>query len=100
MTENDKNDLKVPRLDILDKPLSRDTRIKELCIGCPLKVWDERCCSLPDTLQYPAGQPFIYALNTKKITKKTPVFFKMVDSVIHQGCFSSSIFDFVRSSCF
>jgi hypothetical protein len=28
MTENDKNDLKVPRFDSLNQALSRDTRIK------------------------------------------------------------------------
>ncbi len=28
MTENDKNDLKVPRFDSLNKTLSRDTKIK------------------------------------------------------------------------
>ena len=39
MTENDKNDLKVPRFDSLNEALSRDTRIK---------VWTQavKCASL------------------------------------------------------
>jgi hypothetical protein len=39
MTENDKNDLKVPRFDSLNKALSRDSRIK---------VWTQavKCASL------------------------------------------------------
>ena len=84
MTENDKNDLKVPRFDSLNKALSRDTRIK---------VWTQavKCASLSrfgmkgaalfqalHNTKPGKASPMLHFARAKKIAKVAPAFFKMV----------------------
>jgi hypothetical protein len=84
MTENDKNDLKVPRFDSLNKALSRDSRIK---------VWTQavKCASLSRFGMKSAAlfqalhntkpgkaSPMLHFARAKKIAKVAPAFFKMV----------------------
>jgi hypothetical protein len=85
MTENDKNDLKVPRFDSFNKALSRDT-----CI----KVWTQavKCDALSRfgmkgaalfqalyNIKLAKTLPMLHFARAKKIAKIAPAFFKMVD---------------------
>jgi hypothetical protein len=84
MTENDKNDLKVPRFDSLNKDLSRDSK---------MKVWTQyvKCVSLSrfgmkgaallQTLHNTKTgktSPMLHFARAKRIAKVAPFFFKMV----------------------
>jgi hypothetical protein len=64
MTENDKNDLKVPRFDSLNKALSRDTKIK---------VWTQavKCASLSRFGM--KGAALFQALHNTKPGKASPM---------------------------
>jgi hypothetical protein len=84
MTENDKNDLKVPRFDNLNKALSRDTHIKvwTQSVKCEsLSRFGMKGAALFQTLYNTKPgktSPMLHFSRVTKIAKVAPIFFKMV----------------------
>jgi len=84
MTENDKNDLKVPRFDSFNKALTRDTRIKvwTQAVKCSaMRKFGIKGATLVQTLYNTRpvkSSAMLHFARTKKIAKKAPLFYKMV----------------------
>ena len=85
MVENDKNDLKVPSFDGLNKTLSRDTRIKvwTQAVKCAtLSRFGMKGAALSQALYNTKSgkiSPMLHFARSKKIVKVAPAFFKIVE---------------------
>jgi hypothetical protein len=84
MTENDKNDLKVPRFDNLNKVLSRDTHIKVWtqsvkCVShSPFGIKDAALFQSFYNTNPGKTSPMLHFARATKIAKVAPTFVKMV----------------------
>jgi hypothetical protein len=97
MTENDKNDLKVPRFDCLNKTLSQDTKIKvwTQAVKCVcLSHFGMKGAALFQALHNTKpgrASPMLHFARAKKITKVAPVFLKMVQDNDEDECFKMQV---------